>query len=279
MHGIPKIIISLCFFFVMFTNFGSWQQRFSLRPSSEVTVKNRWFHKGARWLGEIAVDALRLHRYLFTIDSVKILTGLTPFYLTARRFDEDFQCRFHDKTTHININQLPKQCHQVAQKGVGIPMVFLSGLSLYGWTEDLRMTGRIFAIGLPFVHSGKDIIKNLRTKSCLRPWHENFGKDKRSSGGFPSGHMANVVYMASLFGMRHGLKWAVPLGLFATFVFADFVNCNRHYLSQLIAGSGLGLLYGFAANTLIDKKLSERWSLNLCNNASGGPSVQLSYRF
>lgn len=255
-----------------------WQQ-FTLRPQSEVCKKNRLFHKGARWLGEIGIDALRLHRYLFTTTSVKILTGMAPFYLTARMFDEDFQCRFYDNQQHKNVNQLPKACHEIAKNGVAVPMVFLSGLALYGWNEDLRMTGRIFAIGLPFVHSGKDIIKNLRTKSCLRPWHEEFCNKQRSSGGFPSGHMANVVYMASLFGMRHGLKWGVPLGLFAGFVFADFVNCNRHYLSQLIAGAGLGLLYGFAANTLIDKKLSERWSVQLCNNHLGGPSVKLGYRF
>lgn len=216
---------------------------------------------------------------LFSMETVKVITAFTPVYLASRMFDERIQVKFHDRQYHKNINQLPKTCHTLAQCGIGIPMVLLSSLALWGWNEDLRMTARLFAIGLPFVQSGKDIIKSLQFKSCLRPWHEDFGKEQRSSGGFPSGHMANVVYMTSLFGMRHGPAWAIPLGLFSTFVFVDFLNCNRHYLSQLFAGAGLGLIFAFAANKVIEQKLEARLFFDCVPDSRGGSSFKVSYCF
>lgn len=266
------ILILLC-------NFG---ETYSLIPNvycSKKPKKNRIIHKAAHFIGEIIVDALMLNLNILSMRTVHVLTGFTPVYLASRMIDERVQNHFYDGDHHKNIFQLPQKCHNVAHYGVGVPMVFLSSLALWGWTEDLRMTARLFAIGLPFVHSGKDIIKKLRFNACLRPWHENFGRDKRSSGGFPSGHMANVVYMTALFGMRHGPAWGIPLGLFATFVFVDFLNCNRHYLSQLFAGAGLGLIFAFAANTVISQKLDALFSVNCCANGSGGSDFKISYHF
>lgn len=236
-------------------------------------------YDGAYFLGEIIVDALRLQRNLFTLDSAKILTAITPFYLTTRMMDEDIQSNFYDCAAHKNIHQFPKACHHIAQKGIGVPMVALSSLALFAKDEDLRLTARIFAIGLPFVQSGKDLIKKIDTKACLRPWHEEFNHKHRSLGGFPSGHMANVTYMTALFGMRHGWKFGVPLGCFAAFVFADFLNCNRHYFSQLVAGAGLGLLYAFAANKVVEKKLSERLEIAMVSTERGDPGIKMVYHF
>jgi hypothetical protein len=246
---------------------------------SKGVKKKRLIHRAARFFGEIIVDAVMLNVNLFSVDSAKIITGFSPVYLGSRMIDENVQQHFYDGEHHKNIYQLPTKCHAIAHYGIGVPMVFLSSLAFWGWNEDLRMTARLFAIGLPFVQSGKDIIKKLRFKSCLRPWHENFGRDKRSSGGFPSGHMANVVYMTALFGMRHGPAWGIPLGLFSTFVFVDFLNCNRHYLSQLFAGAGLGLIFAYAANKVIEQKLEACYFFDCTYNEAGQPAFKFSYHF
>ncbi|MEX0940857.1 MAG: phosphatase PAP2 family protein [Candidatus Babeliales bacterium] len=242
-------------------------------------TKQRFAHKAGYFLGDVIMDALRLHRYLFSVTTAQVITGITPFYIISRSIDEDLQSRFYDSTCHKNRNQFSSKCHKVAQHGIGVPMIALSSLALFGWNEDVRTTARVFAIGLPFVHSGKDIIKKIDTKACLRPWHEEFSCKQRSCGGFPSGHMANITYATALFGMRFGLKWAVPLGLFASFVFADFINCNRHYLSQIIAGAGLGLVYAFAANKVIEQKLNERFSVCLTCDPAGRPNLKMAFNF
>lgn len=236
-------------------------------------------NKAGLFLGNIVADALLLQRYLFTVESAKIVTGFVPFFLIARQLDEDIQCRFYDGMCHKNINQFPKSCHNLAKHCVGIPMVLLSSLMLWAPWADVRQTARMYAIGLPFVHSGKDVIKKVRSKCCLRPWHEDFSCKKRSSGGFPSGHMANVTYAATLFGLRHGIKWALPLSFFAAFVFADFVNCNRHYVSQIIAGAGLGVLYAVAANAVIERHLSERCELSMGVDAQGRSTMKIAMNF
>jgi len=235
--------------------------------------------KIAGFITELVNDAARINVNLFSLTSVKILTAFTPLYVASRMVDEKLQCNFHDITYHKNINQFPKSCHQIARYGVGIPMVALSSLAIFASDEDLRLTARMFALGLPFVQSGKDIIKNLKCNACLRPWHQDFSIEKRSSGGFPSGHTANVVFMATLFGMRHGLKWGIPLGLFGVFVMVDFINCNRHYLSQIVAGAGLGLLFAFAASTVVDQKLSESWCIAPDVDSGGAPVIKLTYAF
>jgi hypothetical protein len=223
--------------------------------------KKGYIYQGMHWIGEIVADAVRLNINLFSLDSAKIITAIAPWYLLTRMVDEDVQDTFYDSSCHSNIHQFPKSCHWFARHGVAIPMIVLSSLAIFANDPDLQLTGRMTAIGLPFVHSGKDIIKNLRFKCCLRPWHENFSRKKRSSGGFPSGHVANMTYMAALFGIRHGPAWGIPLTLCGLFVGLDFLNCNRHYLSQIVAGVGLGLLFAVAASKVVDTKLEERWSI------------------
>lgn len=245
---------------------------------NERSFGHRLFHGVA----DIFVDAISLHMNLLSRNTAQVITGFLPLYLITRRMDDDIHGNFYDPHTHTNCDQFPKKCHKMAQKAVAIPMVTLSSMMFFGWNEDVRQTGRMTAISLPFVHSGKNVIKRWRSKACLRPWHEDFSCEERSSGGFPSGHMANVSFMTTLWGLRHGPRWAVPLGLFSTFVLADFINWNRHYLSQMVAGVGLGVIYALAANKVIDCRLNricENLSFGVEPNGCGIPTTRICYRF
>lgn len=236
------------------------------------------FHNAVHFFSDIVSDAIHINMNVFSLDTIKIITGITPFYLATRMIDEKAQSCFYDPYHHRNIHQLPHACHTVAKYGVGLPMVLLSSLAIFGWDQDIRITARMFAIGLPFVQSGKDVIKKLRLNACLRPWHQDFDCHHRSSGGFPSGHIANVSYAATLFGLRYGPRWAVPLSLFGAFVFADFFNCNRHYLSQLVAGVGLGVIFAVAANKRIEEVLDSPWRIGFaCDDTYTGIQVSYSY--
>lgn len=261
-----KILVVFAFYFLVFNVQG------------QICFKERFCRPG-QFLGQIVIDALDLHYNLFSRNTAKVLTGFVPFYLLTRLLDEDIQCHFYDSKTHKNINQFHNHCHTAAKVSIGIPMVFLSSLALWGWDEDIRYTGRMTAIGLPFVQSGKDIIKHARARACLRPWHENFSSKERSSGGFPSGHMANVTFLATLWGLRHGPRWAVPLSLLAGFVFADFINQNRHYLSQMVAGAAFGVIYGVAASNVVENRLCGNFSFSVNLNNYNKPCCEIGYSF
>lgn len=215
----------------------------------------------------------------FSWDSLKVIVIFTPLYVTARLIDQNIHNRFYCPQHHKNINQLPRCCYNFADVGLPIALVGLSMLSLYPYNDELQATAQVFAVSLPFTWIGKKILKTFKTPGSLRPPNQLFNKHKRTFGGCPSGHMMEAVYMATLFGMRLGPKWGVPLGIFAAALFVDFTTCNRHFLSQLIAGAGLGVIYAVAANKVITTKLSCDFSCTIVPEPCGLPSVQFCYRF
>lgn len=237
-------------------------------------------HKNAGgYFAEALLDVLRLHKNLFDPDSFKIIASFFPAYITSRTFDCDIQNNFYCRTHHKNINQMCKSVHTVARFGLGIPMAILGSLAFLSPDTEMRLTSWIFLLGMPFVIFGKEILKKVKIDACKRPWNEFFSQKKQSYGGFPSGHVAEATYMAVLYGKRFGVKFGLPLGAGAIFIGTAFVNCNRHYVSQLIAGTGLGAMYALAADKLINSKLSEAMKLGLSLKQNGCPTMKLTYLF
>jgi len=70
---------------------------------------------------------------------------------------------------------------------------------------------------------------------------------ERPDGGnfsFPSGHASNLFTAARIIGQHYGLKVGIPLYLFATFVSIARLDENSHWMSDTVAGAGLGLMVG-----------------------------------
>lgn len=236
------------------------------------------------FLGMIWRDVIDLNRYaLFSFDTIKVILGSFPFYGATRLIDERIQGAFHNNCCHRDKNQAPEWCRKLSQYGLGVPITALGLMSIFGGNQEFKTTGRIFLIGMPFVIFGKDIIKKFNFNANLRPWCDRFPCDKRALGGFPSGHMAEVTYMTVLYGLRYGVKAAVPLGIFSTFLGVTFLNCNRHYVSQLVAGAALGTIFALAADKVIDKRLEEAYNAEFSYafdvNSTGAPSLKLSCIF
>lgn len=225
-------------------------------------------------------EVIGIHRCLFDWDTLKIFALAFPACIGARMIDQDLQSCFYDWHHHKNKHTPPDWCHTVAEWAVAVPITFFGLQVFLGKDNEFRETNLTFLIGMPFVISGKDIIKNIRFDACLRPWNEKFGCEKRSSGGFPSGHAAEGAYMAVLYGLQYGPKFAIPLTLLTVGVSAIFLTCNRHYLSQLVAGVALGAMYGVAAHKFVQtKKIKRNIHFNMSVNENGGPAFSLAYTF
>lgn len=235
-------------------------------------------------LGGLWRDIVDLNKYaLFSADTFKVIATTFPLYVSTRMFDEDLQKAFHRTCCHKDINQAPHWCYVLSKYGLGIPMATLGLMAFVSKSAEFRITGRIFLIGMPFVLSGKDIIKKIPFEANKRPWCDKFPCSDRAYGGFPSGHMAEISYMTVLYGLRYGLKAAAPIGIFGTFLGVTFLNCNRHYLSQLIAGVGLGTLFALAADKVIDKRLAqtynEHFTCGYDTDGRGQPAFKVAYMF
>lgn len=236
------------------------------------------------FLGGLWRDVFNLNKYaLFSTDTFKVATTTFPLYIITRIFDEKLQKNFHKKCCQKDVHQVPSWCRTLSQYGLGVPISVLGLMTILGKNEEFRTTGRIFLVGMPFVIWGKDIIKKFRFDANRRPWCDRFPCKERALGGFPSGHMAEVTYMTVLYGLRYGFKAAVPLGMFSTFLGVTFLNCNRHYLSQLVAGAGLGTIFALAADKVIDIRLEriykKRFTCGFDTDMHGSPAMKVAYSF
>jgi membrane-associated phospholipid phosphatase len=174
---------------------------------------------------------------------------------------------------------MPTWCSHAAQDGI-LAMVGLSAAaSVLSSDERTKTTGMVYMIGLPIVWAFKNIGKRIEHCGCIRPKNQNFCKDTVYYGGCPSGHATYALYTTTLFWKQLGWKWGLPLAAFSAFVTADSVNCNRHYLSQMVAGAGLGVALGLAASRVVDRLMGTDACCSVCIQPDGGCNVTLSYEF
>jgi membrane-associated phospholipid phosphatase len=237
-----------------------------------------------RAVTDLIKDVLILNKNLIHWDSFKVIAATFPLFIGGRMLDHDLQNCFYERSCHKNIHQMPHWCATVAKYSLAIPIVFWGSSIFWSRDEDFRQTSRAFLLGVPFVIYGKNLLKKWQFEACKRPWNEHFSRTKQAYGGFPSGHMAEITYATVLYGVRQGPKLGVPLGLVSLFLGISFVNCNRHYLSQIVAGAGLGTMYALAASKLVDEKLANlaknnNLQLGMGISPAGGPELQLSFDF
>jgi len=105
---------------------------------------------------------------------------------------------------------------------------------------------------------------------------------ERPDGGphsFPSGHAANTFTFAGILGHHYGWKVGVPLHAFAALVSLSRLDLESHWLSDTVAGAGLGLL---VAHAVVRKAPLPSPSPNLSwvpVFARGGMGVQFSWQW
>ena len=224
-------------------------------------------------------DIAILHKNLISLSSLKIIACVAPIYAFTRALDDDIHHCFYDHEHHKNVYQFHNHCHWLSSRGLAIPILLCGGFTLLSPNVESRTTGFIFLLGMPFVIFGKDLLKRWEAPHCLRPRNEHFSRHHRAHGGFPSGHMAEAMYMTVLFGMRYGKKAWIPLGAYSAFMLATFVNCNRHYVSQMVAGAALGAMYAVAANKLINAKLMRNVEVSVGVSPQGRALMQAGISF
>jgi len=201
---------------------------------------------------QLVSDFVDFNKNIVSVDTLKIILAFVPLYTVARVFDKQTHNYFYCHKHHKNKHQLPTCAYHGVDVGLGIVMVSLASLAFFGSEERIRHTGRLYIETLPYTWVIKKILKEIKFGGCERPKNEWFCKNKTVYGGCPSGHMMEMVYTTLLFGKQLGPKVGVPLALFTAAVGLEFVNCNRHYLSQIVAGVALGVIFGSAANKIID---------------------------
>src|SRR3972149_10721201 len=157
-----------------------------------------------RFVGEIPHDMLSMGRNLFMWNTFKVVSITFPFFIAASMIDGKLQPCFYDRNHHMNINQMPDWCFKLANCSIELPLLFLGVDGLLSKNLDKFYTAKLLFVGSPFVVWTKDIMRELHFDACVRPWCQYFSSEKRSYGGFPSGHMAQAMYATMLYSFRYG---------------------------------------------------------------------------
>jgi membrane-associated phospholipid phosphatase len=82
-----------------------------------------------------------------------------------------------------------------------------------------------------------------------------YGSTSRIDSSFPSGHSSTSFAMATVLERHYGWKAGVPGYAVASIVAASRVRSDHHYISDVVAGSTLGIIVGRAAVRMNGKPL------------------------
>jgi len=124
-----------------------------------------------------------------------------------------------------------------------------NGLTLFGGALGTYAFGQI--TDRPRVaHVGRDLLRSIAVSQVLvHSLKLGISRDRpdlSSDNSFPSGHAATTFASAVVFQRHLGVKWAIPTYAVATYVAVSRMHENRHYLSDVVMGAGLGIASGLS---------------------------------
>jgi membrane-associated phospholipid phosphatase len=97
-------------------------------------------------------------------------------------------------------------------------------------------------------HMGMDLIQSLAVSEALVTALKYTTRRERPDGSgktsFPSGHAADTFAFATALERHLGWKGAVPAYIFASYVAVSRLPDNRHWLSDVVFGSSVGIIAG-----------------------------------
>jgi hypothetical protein len=97
-------------------------------------------------------------------------------------------------------------------------------------------------------HVGMDLIRSLAISEGLTQAVKHATRRERPDGSgrnsFPSGHAADTFAFATALERHLGWKGAVPAYIFSSYVAISRVPANRHWFSDAVFGSAVGIIAG-----------------------------------
>jgi membrane-associated phospholipid phosphatase len=102
-------------------------------------------------------------------------------------------------------------------------------------------------------HVGMDLIRAIAISEGLTQALKYTVRRERPDGSsrnsFPSGHAADTFAFATAFERHLGWRWAVPAYVLSSYVAISRLPANRHWLSDTVFGSAVGIIAGRTVTT------------------------------
>ena len=186
-------------------------------------------------IGEVFREVPRDLWHFLSWDTAAVLGIGGGAALVGHIWDDDLAGELE---TNVRLNDAMQPGHTYG----AFSMQVLVGVGLYsgGW---FAKKGKLAAVGGDIMRAqlvSQAYVQALKfTVQRERP-------DKSNSVSFPSGHSASAFATASVLQRHYGWKVGVPAGVVAAYVATARVHDNKHYLSDVIFGAGIGIVSGRA---------------------------------
>jgi len=171
--------------------------------------------------------------HLFSIENGLVLAGGGGLALAVKANDEDLTRHLHDQPA-LRAASKPGSVIGNAFFQFGVA----TGVCTVGWVTDNHKVA----------HIGWDLMRGQIVCHTLTQATKYAVQRQRpdSSGtySFPSGHASAVFTTASILHQHFGWKVGGPSYVVASYVALSRLPSNRHFLSDVIFGSALGIVVG-----------------------------------
>lgn len=155
--------------------------------------------------------------------------------------------------------------------------LFSAGSALGENTSLMAVGGGLYVWGRwkhesSVAHLGSDLFRGEIESEFLTEGIKMAVKRPRPDGlkhtSFPSGHAASAFTAATVLQRHYGLKVGIPAYSVASYVAASRLHDNKHYLSDVVFGAGIGIALGRAVThvgradyTLAPRVVRGGWAL------------------
>ncbi|HLB40780.1 MAG TPA: hypothetical protein VJJ83_03240, partial [Candidatus Babeliales bacterium] len=133
------------------------------RRSFGNAIKRRSF---GQWCSDFLYDFFEVNRQFFTVDTMKVLTGVVPLYIIARNVDHSIHSCFYDRTCHQNIRLCSDDASHAISRGVPYLIAGMALVPFVGHDPDWHLTADIYFKGVISIWILKDLLKHtLKTEA------------------------------------------------------------------------------------------------------------------
>jgi len=233
-------------------------------------------------LKHVVLDLIEINISLLSSKTFYTLGLATPLYLSALSIDTRLHYLFYDQKAHRNIRQLElfnSVLNRQMSDNLLANFIILSSLGIFSDNKNFQDIGYKLMLGLCSMGLVKKIIKLINWDGALRPNNQYFIHGEKYYGGFPSGHLMTMSYLNTIWIQQFGLKDSSLLILATTYMFVDYLVQNRHYISQLIAGSAIGIIYGCAVNFCLNQETDKDLKTYISKEAIKLDMINKNLRF
>lgn len=134
---------------------------------------------------------------------------------------------------------------------------------------EVALTGLGFGVpaahgdGPGFVQFGLSYVGTMRLVSLAKDQLAVLRPDGTSRDSFPSAHTASAFAAAATLHTRYGPDWGIPCYTLATLVAGTRLQLDRHRLTDVVAGAGIGMLTSWATAIPFGGECHERTRFGL----------------